>query len=122
MQQPFHEDRPIFLQLKERLEEAILAGIYADEAKLPSITELAVSLQINPATALKAVNLLVEENIAYKKRGVGMFVAQGATERLIDKRKQEFFEAYVVRLIREAERLGLTREDLIKMLERGMES
>lgn len=122
MQQPFHEDRPIFLQLKERLEEAILAGIYADEAQLPSITELAVSLQINPATALKAVNLLVEENIAYKKRGVGMFVAQGATERLIDKRKQEFFEAYVVRLIREAERLGLTREDLIKMLERGMES
>ncbi|HML49562.1 MAG TPA: GntR family transcriptional regulator [Clostridia bacterium] len=121
MQQPFDEERPIFLQLKERLEEAILAGIYEDETQLPSITELSVKLQINPATALKAINLLVEENTAYKKRGVGMFVAQGATERLKDKRRDEFYEAYVVRLVREAERLGLTREDLIKMLERGME-
>jgi len=121
MQQPFNEERPIFLQLKERLEEAILAGIYADEAQLPSITELSVKLTINPATALKAINLLVEEDIAYKKRGVGMFVAQGATERLQDKRRKEFYEAYVVPLIREAERLGLTRADLIKMLERGME-
>jgi GntR family transcriptional regulator len=122
MQQPFDEERPIFLQLKERLEEAILAGIYEDETQLPSITELSVKLQINPATALKAINLLVEENTAYKKRGVGMFVAQGATERLKDKRRDEFYEAYVVRLVREAERLGLTRTDLIKMLERGMES
>lgn len=122
MQQPFDEERPIFLQLKERLEEAILTGIYEDETQLPSITELSVKLQINPATALKAINLLVEENTAYKKRGVGMFVAQGAAERLQDKRRKEFYEVYIVRLIREAERLGLTREELIKMLERGMES
>lgn len=69
------EDRPIFQQIAEQLEEAILSGAYPEESQVPSITEYSVQYRINPATALKGINLLVDAGLLYKKRGVGMFVA-----------------------------------------------
>ena len=72
------EDRPIFQQIAEQLEEAILSGAYPEESQVPSITEYSVQYRINPATALKGINLLVDAGPLYKKRGVGMFVASGA--------------------------------------------
>ena len=68
----FSEDRPIFLQLADRLEEGILSGAYPEESQVPSITEYSVNYRINPATALKGINLLVDAGLLYKKRGVGM--------------------------------------------------
>ena len=79
----FDGTRPIFLQLAEMLEEGIISGAYPEEGQIPSITEFSAALKINPATALKGINLLVDEGLVYKKRGVGMFVATGARDALL---------------------------------------
>lgn len=115
----FQDQRPIFIQLAEGIEDAILAGAYPEESQIPSTTEISVSHNINPATALKGINLLVEDGIIYKKRGVGMFVASGALAVIASKRKNRFYENYVESLVIEAKKLGLTLEEIKSMLERG---
>ena len=113
------ENRPIFLQIAERIEEDILAGRLAEEEQVPSTNQFAALYQINPATAAKGVNLLVDQGILYKKRGVGMFVATGSRERLMEKRRELFFEQYVVAMLREAKRLGIEEEQVIAMIQKG---
>ena len=88
---------------------------------MPSTNELAKLYAINPATAAKGVNLLVDEGILYKKRGIGMFVASGAKEKIMEKRKEHFFDDYVKSLIEEAGRLGITKKELIHMIEKNGE-
>ena len=105
------EDRPIFQQIAEQLEEAILSGAYPEDS---------VQYRINPATALKGINLLVDAGLLYKKRGVGMFVASGAREKLRQSRRERFYQDYVQRMVREARNLGLTDQELLELLERGM--
>lgn len=114
----FNEERPIFIQIAEGIEDAILSGAFIEESQIPSITEFSVNYRINPATALKGINILVEEGIIYKKRGVGMFVANGAVEQLKGKRKEQFFDNYIKNLVEEAIRLGITKDEIITLLER----
>ncbi len=113
------ENRPIFVQIAERIEEDILAGRLAEEEQVPSTNQFAALYQINPATAAKGVNLLVDQGILYKKRGMGMFVATGSRERLMEKRRELFFEHYVVAMLREAKRLGIEEEQVIEMIQKG---
>lgn len=113
-------DKPIFIQLAEGLKDSILSGAYKEETQIPSTTEISVVYKINPATALKGVNILVADEIVYKKRGLGMFVADGAIEKIREKRRETYYESFVLPLISEAMKLGLTKDDLIKMLERGV--
>lgn len=115
----FDEERPIFIQIAEGIEDAILSGAFKEESQIPSITDFSVNYRINPATALKGINILVEEGIIYKKRGVGMFVTKGAVEELKGKRKEEFFDNYIKNLVEEALRLGISKEEIILLLERG---
>lgn len=119
MKLDFDSGKPIFLQIAEGIEDAILSGAFPEEAQIPSITELSASCKINPATALKGVNLLVDEDIVYKKRGVGMFVNKGATEKLKQLRRNQFYDSFVSRMVDEAKRLSLTAEDVKKLVERG---
>ena len=119
MELDFNSDRPIFQQIAEGLEDGILSGAFPEESQIPSITEFSVLYKINPATALKGINLLVEEGVVYKKRGVGMFVAEGAVQKLRKKRQDHFYANYISSLVDEAKRLGITREDVIAMIERG---
>ena len=114
------DNRPIFGQIAERIEEDILAGRLAEEEQVPSTNQFAALYQINPATAAKGVNLLVDQGILYKKRGLGMYVAPGAWARLLEKRREQFYEQYVVTMIREAEKLGITQEQLADMIQRGV--
>lgn len=111
-------EKPIFLQISQGLEDAILAGVYPEESQIPSITEFATTYKINPAPALKGINLLVDVGIVYKKRGLGMFVAPGAVEKLREKRKEQFFENYVAVMLEEAERLQITPDELREMIGR----
>ncbi|WMT40696.1 GntR family transcriptional regulator [Paenibacillus sp. D2_2] len=113
------DSRPIFVQIAERIEDDIIEGRLPEESQVPSTNQFASFFQINPATAAKGVNLLVDENILYKKRGIGMFVTTGARARLMDKRKELFYEQYVIAMIREAEKLGITKEQLTDMIQRG---
>ena len=114
------DDRPIFQQIAEQLEEGILSGAYPEESQVPSITEYSVQYRINPATALKGINLLVDAGLLYKKRGVGMFVSPGAREQLRRQRRERFYQDYIQRMVREARNLGLTDQELLTLLERGM--
>ncbi|MCI7085557.1 GntR family transcriptional regulator [bacterium] len=115
-------DKPIFQQIREGIEDAIILGAFPEGSQIPSITEISVNYKINPATALKGVNLLVEENIVYKKRGVGMFVCDGAVDRLMENRRKEFYDKYVSSLISEAKKLKLSEQDIKQMIERGFGS
>lgn len=115
----FESEKPIYLQLAETIEDDILKGIFEEEGQVFSTTELAVSLRINPATAGKGLNLLVDEGVLYKKRGVGMFVAAGAKESIMQKRKHSFYQNYVLSLLEEAAKLGISAAEIIAMIERG---
>lgn len=110
------QDKSIYIQLGEMIETDILRGILLEEERVPSTNELAKLYTINPATAAKGVNLLVDEGILYKKRGIGMFVAEGAKAQIIKKRKDAFFDNYVKGLLEEAKSLGITRDELIAMI------
>ncbi len=112
-------DKPIFLQIAEQLEDSIFTGVFPEETKIPSTNEVAALLNINPHTVLKGMNLLVDEDIIYKKRGLGMFVKTGAVEKIRQKRQGQFYEQYIAALIREAEKLQMSKEDIIALIERG---
>ena len=112
-------EKPIFIQIADGIEDGILTGLFPEESQIPSITEFSVSYKINPATALKGINLLVEDHIIFKKRGVGMFVAKDAVKKLKQKRQDQFYENYIGRLVEEARKLGISSDDIIAMIERG---
>jgi DNA-binding transcriptional regulator YhcF (GntR family) len=113
-----NDSQPIFVQIAERIENDIISGDLPEESQVPSTNQFASFYQINPATAAKGVNLLVDEGILYKKRGLGMYVATGARAKLREKRKNQFFEQYVVTMLQEAEKLGITTEQLTEMIQR----
>ncbi|MCR1840208.1 GntR family transcriptional regulator [Murimonas intestini] len=117
----FEDERPIFQQIALGIEDAILTGAFEEEEQIPSITEFSVTYKINPATALKGINLLVDAGVLYKKRGVGMFVTEGAVMKLKEKRKEEFYDSYVRSLIEEAKKLGISGDEIIAMVARGYE-
>lgn len=119
MQQRLTEDKSIYLQISQMIETDILRGILLEEERVPSTNELAKLYTINPATAAKGVNLLVDAGILYKKRGIGMFVAAGAAEQIRTRRKQEFYDFRLAELLAEARSLGITREELIRKIEQG---
>lgn len=116
MQELLNQEKSIYLQIKEMIERDILRDILLEEERVPSTNELAKLYAINPATAAKGVNLLVDEGILYKKRGIGMFVATGAKEAIRKKRREHFFENYVKDMLTEAANLGISKEELIEMI------
>ncbi|AIQ64237.1 GntR family transcriptional regulator [Paenibacillus stellifer] len=113
------DSRPIFLQISEKIENDILEMRLPEESQVPSTNQFAALYQINPATAAKGVNVLVDEGILYKKRGIGMFVAEGAREKLMEKRREHFYEQYVVALLQEAKKLGISVEQVTAMISKG---
>ncbi|TGB00761.1 GntR family transcriptional regulator [Halobacillus salinus] len=109
-------DKPIFQQIAEKIEAGILDRSISEGDRVPSTNEFAKHYQINPATAAKGINLLVEEGVIFKKRGIGMFVAEGARAIVLEKRNREFRKAYIVPLKKEAEKIGITEEELHRLL------
>lgn len=118
MNEILSQEKSIYIQIKEMIENDILRDILMEEERVPSTNELARLYMINPATAAKGVNLLVDEGILYKKRGIGMFVATGAKQKIMEKRKEHFYDDYVRSLLSEAVSLGITKKELITMIER----
>lgn len=116
MNELLSQNKSIYLQVSEMIETDILRGILLEEERVPSTNELAKQYTINPATAAKGINLLVDEGILYKKRGIGMFVAEGAKEHIIEKRRDAFYENYVKSLLEEAKSLGISSEQLVEMI------
>ena len=119
MQELLSQEKSIYLQIKEMIENDIIRDILLEEERVPSTNELAKLYAINPATEAKGVNLLVDEGILYKKMGIGMFVASGAKQVIVRKRKERFFDDYIRSLLTEAASLGITKEELIDMIAAG---
>lgn len=119
LQEYFSEEKSIYLQISEMIETDILRGVLMEEERVPSTNELAKLYLINPATAAKGINILVDNGILYKKRGIGMFVSTGAKEKILESRRNSFFDNYIKTLIEEASKLGITKEELMEMIQRG---
>ena len=103
-----NQEKSIYLQISEMIENDILRNVLLEEEKVPSTNELAKFFKINPATAAKGINLLVDEGILYKKRGIGMFVTQGAKQAVKKKRKDAFYDNFIKSLLVEAASLGIS--------------
>jgi GntR family transcriptional regulator len=110
-------DRPIFLQIKENIEDDILRDHLSANDQIPSTNELVAYYEINPVTAMKGVNLLADEGIVYKKRGIGMFVSPDAKERLLAKYKSSFMTDIVSDVVKKAEQLQITKDELKQMID-----
>jgi DNA-binding transcriptional regulator YhcF (GntR family) len=110
------EGRPLFLQIAEGVEDSIIDGTLVDEGQAPSTNELAAFFRINPATAAKGVTMLADKGVLYKRRGIGMFVAPGARERLLAERRTAFADRFVEPLLVEARKLGLSADDLSRLI------
>jgi len=117
----FGSSKPLFLQICDEIEEGIFTGAFGPDSQIPSTTEISAAFHINPATVLKGMNELAANGILYKKRGIGMFVSPDAGERIRKKRRAEFFREYIASLADEAKKLGLRREEVIALVEKGME-
>lgn len=111
------DGRPIFEQIAEQLENEIVDGTLADGDQVPSTNELAAFHRINPATAAKGVNQLVSDGILTKRRGIGMFVAPGARDRLRERRRARLAGTYVDPLVTEAHKLGIGLDHLHTLLD-----
>lgn len=116
MNEQLTDRKSIYLQISEMIETDVLRGILLEEEQVPSTNELARLYTINPATAAKGVNLLVDEGILYKRRGIGMFVSRGAREKILAKRRAAFAENHVAPLLAEAGSLGISTEELLTMI------
>lgn len=115
------DDQPIYMQVKNYIEDSIINGTIKEGDRVPSTNEFAKFYKINPATAAKGVNELVTDEILWRRRGVGMFVQKGAREQLIEKRRQYFYENYILPLTEEAKKLQIPKEQLLKMIREGDE-
>lgn len=106
------EGKPLFVQIAEQIEDSIVDGNLPEENQAPSTNELAAFYRVNPATAAKGINLLVDRQVLYKRRGVGMFVAKGARAALVAARREAFVLRFVDPMLGEAARLGLGADDI----------
>jgi GntR family transcriptional regulator len=113
----FSGGTPVFQQLAAKIADDIVAGVYPEETAVPSATDFAAFHRMNPATASKGVNLLVELGALYKQRGIGMFVATGARELLKQARREEFRAQYLRPLLDEAGVLGIGGEELHHLID-----
>lgn len=108
--------KPIYMQISEWIETEILNGNFVVDQKVSSQYQLAEMFNINPATAAKGLTILADENILYKKRGLGMFVTTGAKEIILNKRKNQVLKKLVQEIVIEARRLNVSENELIQMI------
>lgn len=107
---------PIFIQIKEKLKDDILTGVYEVDELIISTNQIAKLYSVNPATAVKSVSMLQDEGIVYKKRGIGMCVEAHAKEKILKERTEQFFNQVITQTIQEAKKIGITKEQLIQVI------
>ncbi|MDD4223598.1 MAG: GntR family transcriptional regulator [Candidatus Cloacimonetes bacterium] len=111
----FNDEAPIYLQLRKHIEELILEKALPEEAQIPSIRVMARDFKLNPITVGNALSSLVEEGILHKKRGVGIFVSDGARELIISERGKDFITDSLEPVLKKARQLELSREKVIEL-------
>ncbi|NLV37347.1 MAG: GntR family transcriptional regulator [Clostridiaceae bacterium] len=119
MKLDFNDEKAIYLQIADSIENDIIKDVIEEESQILSTNQMAILYKINPATAGKGINMLVDQGILYKKRGIGMFVSTGAKGIIREKRKSDFYERYIASLLEEARNLDIGVDELIKMIKEG---
>ena len=114
----FDPNMPLFLQVKKDVENLILTGAIKEDEKLPSVREMAKEYQLNPNTVNSAISELMNEEIIYKKRGIGMFVKQGVQERLRKIRQEKFEKEELEKIVENAKMLQLNESELIELVKK----
>lgn len=114
MDPKWNEDQPIYRQLRDRVVDMILEGVLTDGDALPSVRNVAAEYRLNPLTVLKGYQELVDEGLVEKKRGLGMFVNDGARKKLIIDERQRFIEKEWPRVLETIARLELDIRQLLK--------
>jgi|TARA_B100002003_G_scaffold201132_1_gene192699 GntR family transcriptional regulator len=117
MQINWNDRDPIYRQLRDRIVELILDGVFSDGDSLPSVRQIANEQRINPITVSKAFQLLVEDHLVEKRRGLGMFVGDGAGEKLAVLEKERFLKEEWPVIAGKINRLGLDARLLLAQLE-----
>lgn len=117
MKSTLDSNRPIYLQIKEIIEQDILNGRLKPEDQIPSNSQLVKHYNINPVTVLKGINLLVDEGLIYKKRGLGMYVSSDAPKKLKKRFSQAFFQDHIEPLIALAKPLGFSLGEIHEMID-----
>lgn len=112
-----NEKKPIYEQIRDWLADQIIDETLVEDDKVPSTNEIVTYFKVNHITVSKGVSELVEEGVLYKKRGVGMFVKEGARSKLLETRRDGFVEEYLKPMLEEARKLDLTEEDIQKMID-----
>ena len=113
----FDDRSPIYRQIADQIKDDVARGVLADDDQVMSTNQYAASFRINPATAAKAFQELIDEGVLYKRRGVGMFVARGARDALLAERRQRFFEDVVDPVVDQAAVLGIPIDEVVKHME-----
>lgn len=114
----WNDSQPIYWQLKERTVAMILEGSLAEGDALPSVRSVASEFQLNPITVSKSYQALVDEGIVEKRRGLGMFVCEGARARLMDSERQKFKQEEWPATLERIQQLGLDVEELLRDAQR----
>jgi GntR family transcriptional regulator len=109
----WNNKEPIYLQLRDRLVELIMDGVLLEGDALPSVRQISSEQRINPITVSKAFQILVDEELVEKKRGLGMYVLSGAKEKLSTEEKRKFLEQEWPQIAERIERLGLEVDELL---------
>ncbi len=122
MKPTLNEDTPIFLQIADMIKDDLVEGLLSEGEQIPSTTELSNFYNINRATAQKGIALLMDEGIVAKKRGVGVFIAEDARDKLVNTRMQDFSNSYIQNMVKEAKRLNISKEELIRRVEQDYDN
>ncbi|UUX34695.1 GntR family transcriptional regulator [Fundicoccus culcitae] len=121
MANQLNDKQPIYVQIRNLLEDMIVKGQLKEGEQTPSTAQLSEFYKINHITVSKGVNQLVDEGILMKKRGLGVFVAEGAREKLLEKRRQAFVADFIRPLITEANSLNLNEDEVFQWIKQEME-
>jgi DNA-binding transcriptional regulator YhcF (GntR family) len=113
-----NDSQPVFMQIMEIIENDIVTGAYKADDLIISTTQISKVYSVNPTTAVKAISKLADAGILYKKRGIGMCVAEGAREKITWRRKDVFLNQSIDALLEEAKTLGITLDELIGEIKR----
>lgn len=111
-----NDDKPIYLQIMEIIEDDIISGVYVSDDIIISTTQISRLYSVNPTTAVKAISLLTDQGILYKKRGIGMAVTETARDTILKERTRIFFSQSIHEFLAAAGKLGITREALAQMI------
>lgn len=111
----FNESKPIYLQITDRIMDAIVAGEYPAEERLPSVREYAAKVEVNANTVMRSYDWLQQQEIIYNKRGIGFFVTNDALKRILDMRREIFFRDEADYFFRRLVSFGITPEELVNL-------